>query len=32
MVEIIDILVQQDAQVVEIHVNDEYHVYKHVTV
>nr|WCB27149.1 beta C1 [Tomato leaf curl Java betasatellite] len=32
MVEIIDILMQQEAPVIDIQVNDEYHVYKNVTV
>ncbi|ACM61857.1 beta C1 [Ageratum yellow vein virus defective satellite DNA beta] len=32
MVEIIDIMMQQEAPVLDIQVNDEYHVYKNVTV
>lgn len=32
MVEIIDIMMQQEAPVIDIQVNDEYHVYKNVTV
>nr|BAC78824.1 C1 [Tomato leaf curl deltasatellite] len=32
MVEIIDMMMQQEAPVIDIQVNDEYRVYKHVTV
>ncbi|AGF37248.1 beta C1 protein [Tomato leaf curl Java betasatellite] len=32
MVEIIDMMIQQEAPVIDIQVNDEYHVYKNVTV